>query len=206
MSHLESGPWRAAAPLRFRLGSCETLRMVGLAFSRSLSILDFDFESWMAKVAKAGWSARAAWCGVVRRGIVVVEMSTAPAINFKIQTGLMNRVRGTCGCRSRLFDEGLSLASLVGEEQSRVEEFRGWLGAVSADSSLCSTAGSGDCPITDRWTDTPHLASFRESRLTVGGGCGSNAHRADPPAGNLEVVGTLPSLSFMSNSSIWICP
>jgi len=36
LSHLESGPRLAAPPLRCLLGSCETLRMVGLALSRPL--------------------------------------------------------------------------------------------------------------------------------------------------------------------------
>ena len=48
-----------------------------------------------------------------------------------------------------------------------------WLGAVSADSSLPAAPCSGDWSvITDRWTDTPHLASFRgiEARTHSGRG------------------------------------
>jgi hypothetical protein len=55
VSHLESGPCLAAAPLRLLLGSCETFRIVGLALSRSLSILILAFE----RVANLGESGRA---------------------------------------------------------------------------------------------------------------------------------------------------
>lgn len=75
LSHFESGPRLAVTPFRFLLGSCETLRMVGLAFSR----FDRSIVGWVAKLGKIGArNARGTWriCTCKATGRVRREITT----------------------------------------------------------------------------------------------------------------------------------
>jgi hypothetical protein len=72
LSHLESGPCLGAAPFRLLLGSCETLKIVGLALSKSLSI--FHFRWCVVDAAGSARHARLCYWG-----------SDVPVLGFRLK-------------------------------------------------------------------------------------------------------------------------